>query len=177
MLVLSTGDFAQLNEFVMSTWTNDIAVQSINQDPLGVPARRIDNVSAIGPGTILPRGSPTTAVQLQQQQHHDTTTDQEGLGASSGSGKNVALMTVGECGGEPEDQHWTVNAKGFLANAATDTCINVIADAWGHCSILIYDSCQQSWQTAQDLTANASPTAVGGLTAQQLFRPAGKRWQ
>lgn len=120
----------------MSTWTNDIAVQFINQDPLGVPARRIDNASAIGPGTILPRGSPT----LHEEQGDDWTAGL-GLGASSGNGKNVALMTVAECGGEPEDQRWTVNSKGFLSNAATNTCINVIGDAWGHCSVLIYDSC------------------------------------
>ena len=42
----------RLNDFVMSTWTNDIAV-GINQDALGVAGRRIDNSSALGAGTIL----------------------------------------------------------------------------------------------------------------------------
>ena len=42
----------RLNDFVMSTWTNDIAV-GINQDALGVAGRRIDNSSALGANTIL----------------------------------------------------------------------------------------------------------------------------
>jgi hypothetical protein len=120
--LILTGDFAQLNDLTMATWTNDIAV-GINQDLLGVPARRIDNVSALGPGTILPTASDEDA--------------QLGVGTS----KNVALVTVGECGGEPRDQKWAVTPAGFLSNAATQTCINVIGDNWGHCTELIFGPC------------------------------------
>jgi len=39
--ILLVGDFAKLNPFVMKTYTNDVAI-SINQDPLGHGAVRID---------------------------------------------------------------------------------------------------------------------------------------
>eukprot|EP01043_Picozoa_sp_COSAG02_P025842 COSAG02_NODE_1466_length_12483_cov_37.157703_5_plen_311_part_00 len=93
-----------------------------------MPAHRIDNTTALGPGTILPTVYDTDLHTIV------------GLGASTG--ENVALMTVAECGGEPEDQKWILNADGFLANNATNTCINAIGDAWGHCRVTIYDSCR-----------------------------------
>ena len=104
----------------MSTWTNDIAV-GINQDLLGVPARRIDNASKIGPGTVL-----TSPVQ-----EHGANGGANGaanaarLGARLSS--NMALMTVEECGGEPEDQKWVFGAPaaGFISNNATQSCINI----------------------------------------------------
>ena len=132
--LLLTGDFAQLNSFVMGTWTNDVSrhdiaatwvaffsrrrryrcgqvALAINQDPLGVAARRIDNASALSPGAVL-----------HSAQEEEPAEEPERLGA--GLGRNVAPMMAPECGGEPEDQRWTWNGtslSGVLYNAATDT--------------------------------------------------------
>jgi hypothetical protein len=92
-----------------------------SKDLLGVPARRIDNASKIGPGTVL--ASPV--------QEHGANGGANGganaarLGARLSS--NMALMTVEECGGEPEDQKWAFGAPaaGFISNNATQSCINI----------------------------------------------------
>ena len=85
---------------------------SINQDPLGVAARRIDNASALSPGAVL-----------HSAQEEEPAEEPERLGARLG--RNVAPMMAPECGGEPEDQRWTWNgttsSSGVLYNAATDT--------------------------------------------------------
>ena len=85
---------------------------SINQDPLGVAARRIDNASALSPGAVL-----------HSAQEEEPAEEPGRLGA--GLRRNVAPMMAPECGGEPEDQEWTWNgttsSSGVLYNAATDT--------------------------------------------------------
>jgi len=134
----------RLNDFVMHTWTNDIAV-GINQDTLGVAGRRIDNSSALGAGTIL--SAEFEPLKL-------------------GSSANVALMAVAvrthclhiearcclvlisalcagpqECGGEPANQKWKLDSgTGTLSNAATGTCVNVP----GCKSEIVYDPCSST---------------------------------
>jgi hypothetical protein len=134
------SDFAKLNGFVMSTWTNDIAV-GINQDLLGVPAHRIDNASKIGPGTVL--ASPVQEYGSNGGANGGANAARLGAGLSS----NMALMTVEECGGEPEDQKWVFGAPaaGFISNNATQSCINIARDVsnpgdprFVH---LVYDPC------------------------------------
>lgn len=118
--LLLSGDFANLNPFVMATWTNDLAV-GINQDPLGITGRRIDNSSDIGAETLL---------SADWDEEHD-------LGATA----NVALMSVAECGGEPTDQKWVFSGtNSTLANKATGACVNVP----GCKSTIVYDQCTKT---------------------------------
>ena len=90
------GDFAKLNPFVMSTWTND-RMLAINQDESGIAAVRIDG----GKGLL-------SAVAEERAQ------------AATG-----AQMAVAECGGEPANQKWTVGSDGRISNPATKTCLDV----------------------------------------------------
>ena len=114
--LLLTSDFAKLNDYVMSTWTNDIAV-GINQDLLGIPARRIDNISAIGYDVLLHNGDASSRDVVR-------------LGSGAGEGSNMALMTVEECGGEPAQQKWVFGqpAAGLVSNNVTRTCISISRD-------------------------------------------------
>jgi hypothetical protein len=95
-----------------------------------VPAQRVDNATKLGPGTVL-------AADYVYE---------DALGASSGA--NVALMSVAECGGEPTKQKWVMDKpeKGFISNAATKTCINVIGCEKGctssGCTKVVYDPCR-----------------------------------
>ena len=74
----------------------------------------------------------------------------ESVGESVGVGANVALMSVAECGGEPDAQKWSFDqpATGFLSNAATKSCVNVIGCEHGctnsHCTQIVYDPCPNS---------------------------------
>ena len=101
-----------------------------NFDILGVPAQRIDDPAKLGPGTVL----------AEDYVYEDL------LGA--GSGANVALMAVAECGGEPTKQKWVMDKpeSGFISNAATKNCINVIGCEKGctasHCTKIVYDPCK-----------------------------------
>lgn len=63
----------------MATYTNDVAI-SINQDPLGKGAVRIDG-GAEGPGALLTDGELSTA--------------------------GYSAVKVQECGGEPAQQKWS----------------------------------------------------------------------
>jgi hypothetical protein len=156
--LLLTSDFAKLNNYVMSTWTNDIAV-GINQDLLGVPARRIDNVSAIGPGVLL----------------HGVDADVNWLGSDAGERSNMALMTVEECGGEPAEQKWVFGqpAAGLVSNNATGTCISIARDPsnpgdprFVH---IVYDQCTGNSSSSQ--SGNAAASEQWNLTANGQLRP------
>eukprot|EP01048_Picozoa_sp_COSAG05_P016290 COSAG05_NODE_2079_length_3603_cov_2.777968_2_plen_345_part_00 len=149
--LLLTGSFDRLNPFVMATWTNDIAV-GINQDPLGVPAQRIDNASALGPGTIL----HVDEVEAAHYTSRVSWVDQAGQ-EQVGLGRNVALMTVAECGGEPAAQTWELDsASGIFSNKATGTCLNVIGDAWHNCRVLVFDKCTSRSMSAWGWNTSAA---------------------
>jgi len=139
--LLLTGDFNALNSLVMATWTNDIAV-GINQDALGVPAQRIDDAKLLGPGTVL-----SSPYDPHQEDHQ--------LGA------NIALMSVAECGGEPDQQKFTFT-KGVISNAATGTFINVP----GCKTEVVYDpidSTGPSCGPSKDSSKNWTITPTGQL--------------
>lgn len=44
MNLLLTGNLTALDPYALETWTNE-ALIAINQDPLGLPAIRVDNVT------------------------------------------------------------------------------------------------------------------------------------
>jgi hypothetical protein len=74
-------------------------------------------------------------------------------------------MAVAECGGEPTKQKWAMDEPeaGFISNAATKACINVIGCEKGctssHCTKIVYDPCET--------TGNGTCGCVG-TTCQQL---------
>merc|ERR1719221_201092 len=100
--MLLTGNFSKLDDFVMATWSNDIAV-GINQDAVRVPAMRIDNATDLTVGAVFSEESPVHRL---------------------GVGQNFAFMTVAECGGEQDEQEWIFDS-GALTNAGSKTCIGL----------------------------------------------------
>jgi hypothetical protein len=121
--LLLTGNFSGLSPVVLQTWSNP-EVLSINQDPLGSAAFRLNATSAqrVVEQHRLPRHAPPPRHAVHAPHY--------------------TRATMAECGGEPALQQWSYNASGLgeVSNVATGghrSCLNV-----ANCqSEVIYDGC------------------------------------